>query len=135
MTSTTAPEKVPATSRQPAETARQQAQLPTVQPYVDVIDRGEELLVVADLPGCDDRSVEITLDQGVLTIRATPDYAAGDEDKAVLREFRPVTYQRGFTVGEGVEIERAEASVRDGVLRLRVPKSPAAKPRRIQVKS
>lgn len=111
----------------------QQRQLPLVQPPVDVIDRGDELEVVADLPGCDDASVEITLDQGVLTIRGTPSEVQPANARALVREFRPVTYQRSFTVGDGVDIDQANATVRDGVLRLRVPKAASTRARRIVV--
>jgi HSP20 family protein len=89
--------------------------------------------IEADLPGVDPDSVEVTAEQGVLTIRAerTPHY--GDTDQVIVAERPQGSFTRQLSLGEGVDSENLTADYADGVLHVTIPASPKTQPRRIQV--
>ncbi len=104
---------------------------------VDVFDKGEELIVQAFVPGIHADSLDITVDDGVLTIAGTfPDLYSSDESgnwSWYTRELRSGSFQRSFNLPYKIDLESVSASVEDGILKLTMPKAPEAKPRRIQV--
>ena len=105
----------------------------TVAPRVDVYEDANELLLLCDVPGATKESVSIQLDKGQLTIEAR----RGDETTgtSLIREYRPSDYARVFSVPQGIDAAKIDAQLSGGVLRLRLPKSEALKPRRIEVRS
>jgi HSP20 family molecular chaperone IbpA len=105
----------------------------TVAPFVDVYENKDELLIVADVPGATKEGVTVNFDKGQLTIEARR--ADAHRGTSVLAEYRPRDYYRAFTVPQGIDASRIDAQLSAGVLRLRLPKSDAAKPRRIEVKT
>jgi len=104
-------------------------------PAVDIIERKDHILILADVPGVDDKSVDITLEKNVLTIygRVEPEIPEGY--KLIDSEYGVGDYQRAFSLSDEVDRDRIEATVKDGVLRLVLPKAEAAKTRKIEVKS
>jgi len=105
----------------------------TVAPLVDVYENQDELVLVADVPGATKEGVNIHLDKGQLTIEAKRhDQATGSP---VAAEHRPSDYFRVFSVPHGIDGSKIDAQLTSGVLRLRLPKSDAVKPRRIEVKT
>jgi HSP20 family protein len=112
----------------PANATRQ-----TAVPAVDIIERETVLELHADLPGVDQAGVEVTLDQGVLTIRGRTQQTTPTGFEPVHREYLPVDFERRFTVGEAIDGARISASISNGVLTLRLPKASAAQPKRIAV--
>jgi HSP20 family molecular chaperone IbpA len=105
----------------------------TVAPRVDVYENANELLLVADMPGATKESVSIQLDKGQVTIEAS----RGDEvtGSPLVAEYRPTDYARVFAIPQGIDGSKIDAQLNGGVLRLRLPKSEALKPRRIEVRS
>ena len=105
----------------------------TVAPRVDVYEDANELLLLCDVPGATKDSVSIQLDKGQLTIEAR----RGDETTgtSLIREYQPSDYARVFSVPQGIDAAKIDAQLSGGVLRLRLPKSEALKPRRIEVRS
>jgi HSP20 family protein len=105
----------------------------TVAPRVDVYENANELLLVADVPGVTKESVSIQLDKGQVTIEASrADEIAGSP---LVAEYRPADYARVFSIPQGIDASKIDAQLSGGVLRLRLPKSEALKPRRIEVRS
>jgi HSP20 family molecular chaperone IbpA len=105
----------------------------TVTPRVDVYENANELLLVADIPGATKESVSIQLDKGQLTIEASR-----REDKVgspLVAEYRAIDYARVFAIPQGIDGSKIDAQLSGGVLRLRLPKSEALKPRRIEVRA
>jgi HSP20 family molecular chaperone IbpA len=105
-------------------------------PPVDIFEDSEALTVLADMPGVTAGHLTIDLHEGVLTI--TGHAAAGDgaNEVAVLHEYPAgVTFQRSFTLSEAIDQERIQASLKNGVLRLRLPKAERAKPRQIAIQT
>jgi len=107
----------------------------TVAPDADVIEREDALVVVADMPGCDDQSVDIHVERGVLTIEGTADIAPEEGCRLESAEYLPTSYRRSFTLPNQVDVGRIEASMRDGVLRIVLPKAEEAKVRKVEIKT
>ena len=100
-------------------------------PAVDICENDQELTVVADLPGVGKESLHLGIEQNVLTIEG---YApAAGEGKFFFREFGASGYHRRFQLPDNLELDKIKAEMKDGVLLVRLPKSAAARPRRIQV--
>lgn len=104
-------------------------------PLVDILENEERFLLIADLPGVSKDNLEIVLEKGVLRLSATLDSETPDNRTAVHSEYRPATsYERSFRLGEGVSTDDISAEIRDGVLRLTVPKL-KAEVQRIAIRS
>ena len=104
-------------------------------PRCDILEHEDRIVVVADMPGVDRESVDITLDKGVLVLRGTVRGEVPDGFQPVLMEYQPATWERSFTLPDAIDPERVEATVANGVLTLTLPKAKEARPRRIEVKA
>ena len=104
-------------------------------PAVDILERKDDIVVTADMPGVDERSVDITLEKNVLTIYGMVEPQFPEGQRLALSEYGVGDYQRAFTLSEEVDRDRINASVKNGVLRLVLPKAAAAKARKIEVKA
>lgn len=104
-------------------------------PAVDILERTEDIVVTADMPGVDEKSVDITLEKNVLTIYGMVEPLFPDGQRLALSEYGVGDYQRAFTLSEEVDRDRINATVKNGVLRLVLPKAAAAKTRRIEVRA
>jgi HSP20 family protein len=102
-------------------------------PRTDIYEVGDDIHVVADMPGVDDKSIDITLERNVLTINGyvEPDYP--DNYQLAYAEYDVGDYQRSFRLSDDIDREGIEATVKDGVLRLHLPKADTAKARKISV--
>jgi HSP20 family protein len=106
---------------------------PVYRPDADILERAEEYVVLIDLPGADEQSVQVRFDKDVLTIEAA---AAGAPDPAWTPrhvEYQPGAYAREFRIADGIEVEAIRASLKNGVLELHLPKTGRRRPRTIQV--
>jgi HSP20 family protein len=105
---------------------------PRVMP-MDLFRSGDHYVLACDLPGVDPGSVDISVDGGVLSIRAerTP---RSDEHAQWLAQERPSgTFLRQLTLGEGLDTAQIRATYENGVLTVTLPVAERAKPRRIRV--
>ena len=103
---------------------RPPADLPPVAPRVHLHESATELLLLADVPGATAESLQLRLERELLTIEATPDLSA-------LPELAPFRYRRAFALRRAVDADGIKASLKDGVLRVTVPRRDTA--RRIEV--
>ena len=103
-------------------------------PKVDIVESEDAILVIADMPGVDEHSVEIMLEKSVLTIYGKVDWRDPDSHDLVYREYGIGDFQRAFTLSDAVDQDKIEAKVRNGVLRLRLPKAAEARVKQIPVK-
>lgn len=104
-------------------------------PRTDIYETKDAIVLVADLPGVDEASLEVTLEKGVLTFTGKVDPGTGTEGLTPThREYEAGDFHRAFSLPEEIDRERIEATMRDGVLRLKLPKA-KARPHRIAVKS
>ena len=101
-----------------------------VSPAVDIFETDDGLTLVADVPGLSDKTLDISIEQGLLTIQGDATAGSGEFK---YREFAMSGYWRQFQLAETFDAAKAHADVRHGVLTLHLPKAEAAKPRRIKV--
>ena len=104
-------------------------------PRADIYETKDELVVVMDVPGVDESSLDIVLDKRVLTINAFPAYERMEQLSLAYAEYGEGDYQRSFALSEEIDREHIDANVKDGVLYLRLPKAAETKPQKISVKA
>lgn len=108
--------------------------VPVFIPAVDIFETEHDLTLLADMPGVPIGSIDIDLDGEQLTIRgAVPQQES--EGRLLLREYAVGDFYRQFTLSNDIDREKIQASMKDGVLKLVLPKAEAAKPRKITVQS
>ncbi len=102
---------------------------------LDVRTTPDALLVEAELPGIKPEEVDITVENGTLTIRAeSRTEQAEEQGDWLVREIGRGTVMRTVTLPTGLEADKAEATFEHGVLKLRIPKAEQVKPRQIQIR-
>ncbi len=106
---------------------------PVYVPRVDVRETAEGFAVVADLPGVDEKSVEATVQNRVLTIEGWTNTEKPQGYEELGREFGAGRFRRDFTLPDAVDPDRIQARVKNGVLTVAIPKKDEVKARKIQV--
>lgn len=107
---------------------------PHFEPPVDIYETDEALVLCADLPGVDAKDIHTDVRDNLLTLTAkvTP---VQENWKSLYREYTVGNYTRQFRLGQQIDQSRITAELRDGVLKLRLPKAEKARPRRIEIKT
>lgn len=96
-------------------------------PAVDVIEKDKEFEITAELPGLDEKNVEVKLSDGTLTISGEKREEKEEKEKGYCySERRYGSFKRGFRLPEGVDFDKIEAAFEKGVLTLHLPKKPEA---------
>ena len=108
--------------------------VPVFVPPVDIYESQNALTLLADMPGVPIENIDIDLDSDQLTIRGKISETE-ENGKVIFREYAAGDYYRQFTLSSDIDREKIQASMKDGVLKLVLPKGEAAKPRKIAVKS
>ena len=112
---------------------RPAAKSATYTPACDVYETTDEITLSLDVPGSRSEDVDIRLEEGVLTVQAPVRRAERAGQRALYREYGVGDYVRTFQIGGPIDRDRIEATLTNGVLIVRVPKSEAARPRKIAV--
>lgn len=120
-------------SRQEASrsVARRDAQAMT--PRVDVLEDDSGITLIADMPGVSKESLEINVENDALVIEGVISSATPQALEATYAEIRVPRYRRSFTLSRELDAGHIEAQLKDGVLKLRIPKHEQARPQRISV--
>jgi len=108
---------------------------PVFMPPADIYETKDSIVVLAEMPGVSPEGVDISLERRVLTIRGR---SAADEHSGyqrVYNEYADGDYERVFTLSENIDRDRIEATLKDGVLQLVLPKAEAAKARKIELRA
>lgn len=108
---------------------------PALIPPVDVAEDDAGITVTADMPGVTKEALAIDVNGDTLTIDAPFSLGEPAEMQPLYVEVRAPRYRRSFTLSRELDATRIEASLKDGVLSLRVPKLEQARPRRIEVRA
>jgi HSP20 family protein len=103
-------------------------------PRSDIYELDDQIVIVADVPGVDEKSLDVTLEKNVLTINALVDPVVPQGYSLSLAEYQVGDYHRSFRLSDEIDRENIQASVKDGVLRLYLPKAKEALMRKISVK-
>lgn len=110
------------------ETTRQR---PSARPRVDIFENDEEILIYADMPGVEKEKVHVNIDNGRLSLSGERKMELSGAGR--WEEFGDVDFSRIFSVPQSIDVGKVNAELQDGVLRLHLPKSEAAKPRQIEI--
>lgn len=105
------------------------------RPDVDIAERPNEYLLFADLPGVDERHVNVRLDDGMLSIDATLSAEPSSDWTPLYTEYQVGGYHREFRLSEQIDASKITARMRDGVLELHLPKTERGRPRTIEVRT
>jgi HSP20 family protein len=109
-------------------------QAPHLVPPVDVFEDEAGITVLADLPGVSRERLAVRIDGDSLLIEGTAESSGPSNLELLYGEAQPSIYRREFTLSRELDPARIEAQLKDGVLRLSIPKAEDARPRRIQVR-
>jgi HSP20 family protein len=105
------------------------------RPDIDILENPDGYVVYADLPGVDDKSVDVRLDRGTLTLDAQLATLPATEWAPIHTEYRIGSYHREFRISEDIDTAAVAAKMHNGVLELVLPKSAERRPRAIEVQA
>ena len=108
---------------------------PVFRPRVDILDMQDAVVLLADLPGVAEDGADVTLEKNVLTIRGTVPPPEDDGLQEVATEYGIGDFERVFTLTDEIDRAAIEATMKDGVLRVRLPRAKEAASRKISVKA
>jgi HSP20 family protein len=125
------------------ETAKQEVQQPSgtertktkkvYVPEVDIYETKDSIVLIADLPGVDEKSVDIVLEKNVLTITGAAEPVAYPGYSLTYSEYDTGDYQRAFTISDEVDRDNIDAVVKNGILTITLHKAEKAKVKKISV--
>lgn len=122
-------------NRTPARTGSESDASRALTPRVDVSEDDTGITLLADLPGVGREQLELHVEGDTLLIEGNVDAVTPTGLEPVYAEVRLPRYRRAFTLSRELDASRIEAQLKDGLLRLRIPKQAHAQPRRIEVRA
>lgn len=108
---------------------------PVFRPDIDILERSDAFTIFADLPGVDEQSVDVRLEQGTLTLDAQLATQPESDWTPIHSEYRLGSYHREFRISDDIDVGGVSAKMRHGVLELHLPKSAKRRPRAIAVQA
>ena len=129
---TLTPEKAEASESPVAERTKDRR---TFVPAVDILEDSNNLYIYADMPGTDEKGVNITLENDVLTIEGRVDEYKAEGLNLCCSEYKVGDYHRVFNINEPVDRDKIEARMKNGVLNIVLPKAESVKAKSIPVRA
>lgn len=106
-------------------------------PRLDVDDDGEKIMVTAEIPGMDEKNLDVSIENNVLTIAGEKEEERKEEDKKgkpIVSERRFGSFKRTVSLPQGIKADDVKAKFKNGVLSLEIPRDESQKPKKIDVK-
>ncbi|RLD11484.1 Hsp20/alpha crystallin family protein [candidate division KSB1 bacterium] len=103
-------------------------------PVVDIYETNDEIILMAEMPGVDEKSIDVTLDNDILTIRGRAADESPEGYELVYSEYEVGDFERSFSINESIDADKIEAQYTNGVLTVKLPKAEPAKAKKIEVK-
>jgi HSP20 family molecular chaperone IbpA len=104
-------------------------------PPVDIMEKDNAIVLFGDMPGVDEKSVDITLEKNILTITGTIEPEQYKDYRIAYAEYNIGDYRRSFTISDTIDQDNIKATVKNGMLTLTLPKAEPAKAKKIEVKA
>jgi HSP20 family protein len=104
-----------------------------VIPQADIYETPDAYVVSLDLPGSRKESISLTMEEGILQVNAPVEPLHPPAVRLLSRELRTTAYQRAFTIGEGIDRKNIDALFENGVLTVKLFKTPETKPKEIKI--
>ena len=105
----------------------------TFIPRADIYETDEEVVVIVDMPGGNGDSIDITLENNILAINGRSTFEAPEGYSEIFSEYETGDYERSFRVTDQIDRGKIDASFKDGVLYLTLPKAEQAKAKKINI--
>ena len=127
-------------AKETKELATREERIPTAKsqrpmvPPVDIYETNEGLILVADMPGVSKEKIDVRIEENVLEIRGEIEDLPGEEVPPLYAELTGKDYYRAFTIGPEFDLDKVEAFMEAGTLRIFLPKIESEKPRKIAIK-
>ena len=109
--------------------------VPTYAPPTDIVETADRVTMYMDVPGADPDSLDVTLDRRILSVTARVASSVPAGYAPVHLEFRDGHYERRFAFSENMDADHIDATLKDGVMRLDIPKLKDAPKKKVVVKS
>lgn len=106
----------------------------TYLPTADIFETQDALQVVLEMPGVEKTNIDVTVEEGVLSVGGRLDFSKYNNLQPLYTEYNVGHYARSFRLSSKIDVSKIGAQLSDGVLTLTLPKVEEAKPRTIQVK-
>jgi HSP20 family protein len=103
------------------------------RPLVDIVEKNDELLLLADVPGADGDAIDINFEEGELTLHGKVPPRQDADFPYMHQEYGIGDFFRTFQISEMIDASKISAEYGDGVLTLHLPKAESVKPRKITV--
>ena len=115
----------------------QEATRPTraFMPNADIFETKDDLTVVLEMPGVDRDNINISVENGVLTVEGTINFGKYEGLQPVYSEYNVGPFRRSFRISSRIDQDNINAEMSDGVITLVLPKVEEVKPRRIEVRT
>lgn len=118
---------------EPAELAERRPHRALFMPRADVYESENSIVLYADLPGADEKTLDITVEKNILTIKAEVDFDVPDGHSLTYSEYAVGNFERKFTLPNEIDRDGITASMKNGVLKLVLPKSANSRMKKITV--
>jgi HSP20 family protein len=105
----------------------------TFVPRVDIYETKDALFLIADMPGVDEKTVDVELEKNILTISGHVENGKIKDYSLVFSEYEVGDYERTFTLSDEIDRDKIKATVQQGILRLELPKAEKVKPKKIAI--
>ncbi len=104
-------------------------------PSVDVIEKENEIVVKAEIPGMEQKDIDVHLEDNQLTIKGERKFEKEDKGENYIRQERVYgSFYRSFTIGSGIQADKVNASYKNGILEIVLPKEEKVQPKKIEIK-
>jgi HSP20 family protein len=105
-----------------------------VSPLIDIYETTDDYFLSAQMPGVFKEDMKIKLEEGHLVIMGRVDYSESLNHKYIMKETETGNYYRRFKVSDGIDEQKIEASLDNGILNVKLPKHERVKPKTIEIK-
>ena len=119
-----------------SQAAQQRARAPesSIRAPVDIYEDSEGITVEADMPGVSRDRLHVRVEAGHLLVEGHLQFELPEKAEALYADVRSTVYRRSFVLGRELDTEKIQANLKDGVLKVRIPKRAELKPRKIEVR-
>jgi HSP20 family molecular chaperone IbpA len=113
---------------------RQGQQAYYLRPTVDIVENSDTIKMIADLPGVSDKTLKLEVDADTLIIEGDIDINMPDNLDSLYSDIRASHYKRAFSLSSELNTDKIDATLKDGLLSITIPKREEVKPRKIAIK-
>ena len=111
------------------------AKVPAVRPAVDILEDAKGISLSADLPGVSSEALDLKVDRDTLSIAAEAHIDMPEGMEPLYADVRATRFERSFTLSPELDAENIKAELKQGVLRVHIPKRAELQPRKIEVRA